>query len=81
MKSKGSNPIEGFSTVAREFFGWGAEIEVFEQGQPEVDRTTIEQAAALAQSRALDVVIGVEGGANLDFCKAVALLVKFPGPL
>ena len=58
-----------------------AEVKVFDGGQPEVDRQTIERAAAVAQTYAPDVVIGLGGGSNLDLSKAVALLVKYPGPL
>jgi alcohol dehydrogenase class IV len=58
-----------------------AEVKVFDGGQPEVDRQTIERAAAAAQVYAPDVVIGVGGGSNLDLSKAVALLVKYPGEL
>src|ERR1700694_3388795 len=58
-----------------------AEVKVFDEGQPEVDRQTIERAAAVAQAYAPDVVIGLGGGSNLDLSKAVAILVKYPGPL
>ena len=58
-----------------------AEVKIFDGGQPEVDRQTIERAAAAAQVYAPDVVIGVGGGSNLDLSKAVALLVKYPGEL
>jgi alcohol dehydrogenase class IV len=58
-----------------------AEVKIFDGGQPEVDRQTIERAAAVAQAYAPDVVIGVGGGSNLDLSKAVALLVKYPGEL
>jgi alcohol dehydrogenase len=122
MNSEGSNPVLGFSTAGRIFFGWGsvsvlrdvarefgprvflctdqnmmntgiceivmahlaegkADIKVFDGGQPEVDRQTIERAAAVAHAYAPDVVIGLGGGSNLDLSKAVALLTKYPGPL
>jgi alcohol dehydrogenase class IV len=58
-----------------------AEIKIFDGGQPEVDRQTIENAAAAAQSYSPDVVLGLGGGSNLDLSKAVALLVKYPGQL
>jgi len=58
-----------------------AEVKVFDGGQPEVDRQTIERAAAVAQSYSPDVVIGLGGGSNLDLSKAVAILLKYPGPL
>jgi alcohol dehydrogenase class IV len=58
-----------------------AEIKLFDGGQPEVDRQTIERAAAAAQSYAPDVVLGLGGGSNLDLSKAVAILVKYPGAL
>jgi alcohol dehydrogenase class IV len=58
-----------------------AEVKIFDEGQPEVDRATIERAAVVAQAFAPDVVIGLGGGSNMDLSKAVALLVKHPGPL
>jgi alcohol dehydrogenase class IV len=58
-----------------------AEVKLFDGGQPEVDRHTIENAAAAAQSYNPDVVLGLGGGSNLDLSKAVALLVKYPGQL
>jgi alcohol dehydrogenase class IV len=58
-----------------------ADVKVFDEGRPEVDRATIEQAAAVAQAYAPDVVIGLGGGSNLDLSKAVALLLKHPGPI
>ena len=58
-----------------------AEVKVFDGGQPEVDRQTIERAASVAQAYAPDVVVGLGGGSNLDLSKAVAILVKYPGPL
>ena len=58
-----------------------AEVEIFDEGQPEVDRQTIERAAAVAQAYAPDVIVGLGGGSNLDLSKAVAILVKYPGPL
>ena len=122
MNLQAANPIFGFSTAGRIFFGWGAasvlrdvtrefgprvfvctdqnmvkagvceivlaqlaqgkvEVEVFDGGQPEVDRQTIERAAAAAHAFAPDVVIGLGGGSNLDLSKAVAILVKYPGQL
>jgi alcohol dehydrogenase len=35
----------------------------------------------MAQEYAPDVVIGLGGGSNLDLSKAVAILMKYPGPL
>jgi alcohol dehydrogenase class IV len=58
-----------------------AEINIFDGGQPEVDRQTIENAAAAAQSYAPNVVLGLGGGSNLDLSKAVAILLKYPGQL
>jgi alcohol dehydrogenase class IV len=58
-----------------------ADVKVFDEGRPEVDRETIERAAVLAQGYAPDVVIGLGGGSNLDLSKAVALLLKHPGPI
>jgi len=122
MNPEASNPVWGFSTAGRIFFGWGAasvlrdvarefgprvlvctdqnmvkagvcekvvaqlaegkaEVKIFDGGQPEVDRQTIERAAAVGQAYAPDVVIGLGGGSNLDLSKAVAILVKYPGPL
>ena len=58
-----------------------AEVKIFDGGQPEVDRQTIEWAATVARAYSPNVVIGLGGGSNLDLAKAVALLVKYPGPL
>ena len=68
-------------TVLAQLAEGRAEVKVFDGGQPEVDRQTIERAAAVARDYAPDVVIGLGGGSNLDLSKAVALLVKYPGPL
>ena len=57
------------------------EVKIFDEGQPEVDRRTIEWAATIARTYSPNVVIGLGGGSNLDLAKAVALLVKHPGPL
>jgi alcohol dehydrogenase class IV len=122
MSPESSDPVLGFSTAGRIFFGWGAasvlrevarefgrrvfvctdqnmvkagicetvaahlshgiaEIKIFDGGQPEVDRRTIEWAATIARAYSPNVVIGLGGGSNLDLAKAVALLVKHPGPL
>jgi alcohol dehydrogenase class IV len=58
-----------------------ANVKVFDEGRPEVDRETIERAAAVARAYAPDVVIGLGGGSNLDLSKAVAVLLKHPGPI
>jgi alcohol dehydrogenase class IV len=58
-----------------------ANVKVFDEGRPEVDRETIERAAAVAQAFAPDVVIGLGGGSNLDLSKAVAVLLQHPGPI
>src|SRR6202790_4817713 len=58
-----------------------ANVSVFDEGRPEGDRQTIERAAEVAQAYAPDVVIGLGGGSNLDLSKAVALLLKHPGPI
>ena len=58
-----------------------ADVKIFDEGRPEVDRETIEQAAAFAQDYAPDVMIGLGGGSNLDLSKAVALLLKHSGPI
>jgi alcohol dehydrogenase len=68
-------------TVVAQLVEGKAEVKVFDGGQPEVDRQTIERAAAVAQGHAPDVVIGLGGGSNLDLSKAVAILVKYPAPL
>jgi alcohol dehydrogenase len=57
------------------------EVKVFDGGQPEVDRQTIERAAAFARSFSPDVVVGLGGGSNLDLSKAVAILLKHAGSL
>jgi len=122
MSSESQNPILGFSTAGRIYFGWGAtsvlrdvarefgarvfvctdrnmvkagvcetvvtqlaegkaEVQVFDGGQPEVDRQTIERAAAVAQTYRPDVIVGLGGGSNLDLSKAVAILLKHAAPL
>jgi alcohol dehydrogenase len=58
-----------------------ADIKLFDEGRPEVDRETIEKAAGVALAYAPDVVIGLGGGSNLDLSKAVAVLLKHPGPI
>jgi len=58
-----------------------AEVKVFDGGVPEVDRRTIEWASTMARAYSPNVIIGLGGGSNLDLAKAVALLVKHPGPL
>src|ERR1700674_226111 len=68
-------------TVLAQLAEGKAEVKVFDEGQPEVDRQTIERAAVVAQAYAPDVVIGLGGGSNLDLSKAVALLLKHPGPI
>jgi alcohol dehydrogenase len=122
MSPESSDPVLGFSTAGRIFFGWGAasvlrevarefgrrvfvctdqnmvkagicetvaahlshgiaEVKIFDGGQPEVDRRTIEWAATIARAYSPNVIIGLGGGSNLDLAKAVALLAKHPGPL
>jgi alcohol dehydrogenase class IV len=122
MSPENNDPVLGFSTAGRIFFGWGAasvlrdvarefgrrvfictdqnmvkagivetvvghlsqgiaEIKVFDGGEPEVDRRIIEWAATIARSYSPNVILGLGGGSNLDLAKAVALLVKHPGPL
>jgi alcohol dehydrogenase class IV len=122
MNPERSDPVLGFSTAGRIFFGWGAvsvlrdvarefgrrvfvctdqnmvkagicetvvahlsrgiaEVKIFDGGQPEVDRRTIEWASTMARAYSPNVVIGLGGGSNLDLAKAVALLLKHPGPL
>jgi alcohol dehydrogenase len=68
-------------TVLALLGGAKADVKVFDEGRPEVDRETIERAAAVAQAYSPDVVIGLGGGSNLDLSKAVALLLKHPGPI
>jgi alcohol dehydrogenase len=68
-------------TVLKQLAEGKAEVKVFDGGQPEVDRQTIERASALALNFVPDVVVGLGGGSNLDLSKAVAILVKYPGPL
>ncbi len=68
-------------TVLAHLAAGKAEVKIFDGGQPEVDRQTIERAAAVGQAYAPDVVIGLGGGSNLDLSKAVAILVKYPGTL
>jgi alcohol dehydrogenase class IV len=59
----------------------GAEAKVFDEGEPEVSRATIEKAAAMARGYAPEVIVGLGGGSNLDLSKSVAVLAKFGGEL
>jgi alcohol dehydrogenase len=68
-------------TVVAHLANGKADVKIFDGGQPEVDRQTIERAAAVAQAYAPDVVLGLGGGSNLDLSKAVAILVRYPGQL
>ncbi len=68
-------------TVVAHLTAGNAEVKIFDGGQPEVDRQTIERAASVGQAYAPDVVVGLGGGSNLDLSKAVAILVKYPGQL
>ncbi|HEX3371724.1 MAG TPA: iron-containing alcohol dehydrogenase [Candidatus Acidoferrales bacterium] len=68
-------------TVVAQLAEGKAEIKIFDGGQPEVDRQTIERATAEAQAYKPDVVVGLGGGSNLDLSKAVALLVRYPGQI
>jgi len=68
-------------TVVSQLTRGKADVKIFDGGQPEVDRQTIERAVAAAEAWAPDVVVGLGGGSNLDLSKAVAILLKYPGPL
>jgi alcohol dehydrogenase len=68
-------------TVLAQLTGGKAEVKIFDGGQPEVDRQTIERAAEVARDYAPDVVVGLGGGSNLDLSKAVAIMVKYPAAL
>jgi alcohol dehydrogenase len=68
-------------TVVAQLAEGKAQVKIFDGGQPEVDRETIERAADVAQPYKPDVVVGLGGGSNLDLSKAVAILVKYPGQL
>jgi alcohol dehydrogenase len=59
----------------------GAEVLVFPDGKPEVDLGTINLAADIARDFEPHVIIGLGGGSNLDLGKAVAILLRYPGPL
>ena len=59
----------------------GAEVFVFGDGKPEVDLATINHAAEVAREFGPDVIVGLGGGSNLDLGKAVAILLRHPGPL
>ena len=68
-------------TIVAQLTDGKAEVKIFDEGQPEVDRRTIERAAAVAQAFAPNVIVGLGGGSNLDLSKAVAILVKYTGSL
>lgn len=59
----------------------GAELLVFDDGKPEVDLATVTRAVDAARDFNPDVIIGLGGGSNLDLGKAVAILLRHPGPL
>ena len=68
-------------TVVAHLVEGKVDVKIFDGGQPEIDRQTIERAASVAQAYAPDVVLGLGGGSNLDLSKAVAILVRYPGQL
>ena len=57
------------ATVLAQLAEGKAEVKVFDGGQPEVDRQTIERAAAVAQTYAPDAVVGLGGGATSIYLK------------
>lgn len=59
----------------------GAEVLLWAGGRPEVNLATIDEAAEVARGFNPDVIVGLGGGSNLDLGKAVAILLRYPGPL
>ncbi len=59
----------------------GAELLVFDDGKPEVDLATVHKAVDASRDFNPDVIVGLGGGSNLDLGKAVAILLRHPGPL
>jgi alcohol dehydrogenase class IV len=57
------------------------EVVLFEGGEPEVARLTVEGAAEVARTANPDLIIGVGGGSNMDLAKGVALLLAHRGEL
>jgi alcohol dehydrogenase class IV len=54
---------------------------VFDGGEPEVSRATVDAAAAIARRAAPDVIIGLGGGSNIDLAKGVSMLLAHGGEL
>jgi alcohol dehydrogenase len=59
----------------------GVEVVVFDGGEPEVGRTTVEEAARIARSERPDILVGLGGGSNIDLAKGVATLLAHGGDL
>jgi alcohol dehydrogenase len=59
----------------------GSEVEIFDGGVPEVDLKTIDIAVEKARAFGPDLLVAVGGGSNLDLCKCVGVLLRYPGPL
>ncbi|HEY5361119.1 MAG TPA: iron-containing alcohol dehydrogenase [Streptosporangiaceae bacterium] len=59
----------------------GLEVTVFDGGEPEVGRATVEEAARMASSKRPGLLIGLGGGSNIDLAKGVATLLAHGGDL
>jgi alcohol dehydrogenase len=59
----------------------GASVAVFDGVEPDVPLATIDSCLEVVAGRTVDVVVGVGGGSCIDAAKAVALLLRHPGPL
>lgn len=57
----------------------GANVEVFDGGQPEPALEVIRAAIAAAQEAKPDAIIGLGGGSNMDAAKLVALVLSHGG--
>lgn len=59
----------------------GVKVAVFDGGEPEVGRATVEEAARMASSKRAGLLIGLGGGSNIDLAKGVATLLAHGGEL
>jgi alcohol dehydrogenase len=57
----------------------GAETVVYDKIQPNPTKSSIMEAAAIAQAQHCDFVVGLGGGSSIDAAKAIAVMAKNPG--
>lgn len=59
----------------------GVEVTVFDGVIPNPTNEVVEEAAAIAQEKKIDVFVAVGGGSSIDLTKAVNILMTNPGPI